>query len=462
VSAVLDRLLWFPRNSVLSLLPHIKQELTVRPDTYRGKAAPFCLMVEGSDWVGVPRAWGMTQKWLPHHLGVEDRTVRPFLKWPAFVGSYRTGQQESVDQLVHSFESEKKYGALLEAKTGTGKTVMALAIAALLDTPTLVVVHKEDLADQWQMLLTGGMKGKIFVDPLFPGGEVGHIQGDKWDYQGKHLTTAMAQTLYSRQGQEPEDFWRQFGLVIYDEGHRYPARTFEAVLARAPARFRMAVSATWRRRDKLECIWHWHVGSLEHRTKGVHLVGEYAIVQWHTNVQDRMFLQYRRVNHASYLTAIAKNAPYNEWLADQLIKGAQAGRQTLLCSHRTEQLSDIRKRILKQGLGLSVGYYAGRVDNRLITKDELETTKKCQIVLATFAKMAEGTDISTLDTLILATPAADVEQVVGRIQRPEIGKRPLLVVDPVWQTPYNIRLHYKRKKVYQRLGFTPQPKETKK
>lgn len=455
MNLVLDRLLWVPKKDRLALLPHLRSELTVVPSSDFEEGKPLTVMEEGEDWIGVPREWGMRQQWLTRGEMIEDRTVLPTIDWPKFEGKFRQGQQQSVDTIVESFR-KGKYGALLEAKTGTGKTVIATVIASMMQTPTLVVVHKEDLAHQWQQLLMGGQKEGKWIEPLFPGGRVGHVQGNVWKYVDCHLTTAMAQTLYRRMGREPEGFYRKFGLVIFDEGHRYPARTFEAVMRLPQARHRLAVSATWRRRDGLECIWNWHVGRVEHRTAGLHMLGEYVQVPWNTNVQDAMFRLRGRVNHARYLTAIARNVPYNEWLTEELIKGAKAGRQVLLCSHRTDQLSEIRKRVLKKGEGVSVGYYAGKVDGREIKTEELEETKKAQIVLATFAKMSEGTDIATLDTLFLATPASDVEQVVGRIQRPKTGKRSLLVVDPVWVTPYNRGMALKRLRVYEKLGFTRQ------
>lgn len=70
--------------------------------------------------------------------------------------------------------------------------------------------------------------------------------------------------------------------------------------------------------------------------------------------------------------------------------------------------------------------------------------------------MSEGTDIADLDTLILSTPRSDVEQVVGRIQRPVSGKKSLLIIDPVFGTKHNKRMAEKRKRVYDKLGFKKQ------
>jgi superfamily II DNA or RNA helicase len=457
---VIDRLLWFHKKSTRLDFQKVRYDLTLFPESYMGAAQdPIPLYEESDDWFGVPRAWGLKQRWLVDGISIEDRTSFPKIDWPHFTGLYRTGQEESVRKLLSVVDEGEKYGALLEAKAGTGKTVMSTVFASMLGTPTLVIVHKEDLADQWKMLLTGGTKDGKLVPPLFPGGRVGHVQGDLWDYRDKHLVTAMAQTLHARKYREPDGFYRSFGLVIFDEAHRYPARTFEEVMRMTQSKFRLGVSATFRRTDGMECIWHWHVGGIEHRTQGVHLVGHYHQVGWGTSVTDDMFRLRGMINHSRYITAISRNVPYNEWLAEQLAAGANAGRQVLLASHRTEQLSDIRTRILSKGNGVTVGYYAGEVDGRKITKAELESSKTCQIVLATYHKMSEGTDIATLDTLFLGTPASDIEQVVGRIQRPLSDKKPVLVVDPVWLTPYNQGLGRKREKIYERLGFTPQPKE---
>ena len=102
---------------------------------------------------------------------------------------------------------------------------------------------------------------------------------------------------------------------------------------------------------------------------------------------------------------------------------------------------------------VSAGLYCGAVAGKRMTKTQLEESKKCDIILATYGMMNEGTDIPALDTLFVCTPRADVEQVVGRIQRKKDGKKNLLVVDPVFQTPYCKALAHKRRKIYEKLNF---------
>jgi len=80
---------------------------------------------------------------------------------------------------------------------------------------------------------------------------------------------------------------------------------------------------------------------------------------------------------------------------------------------------------------------------------KLSETKK--IIVATYAMAAEGLDIKTLTTLILATPRTDVVQAVGRILRVK-RERPLVVdildTHEVFQRQYKKRLAFYRKNNY--------------
>jgi superfamily II DNA or RNA helicase len=224
-----------------------------------------------------------------------------------------------------------------------------------------------------------------------------------------------------------------------------------------PSQYRLAVSATWRRKDKLDYVWNWHVGEIEHQMKADRLSGEYIQVPWNTSIQDKLFSYGgRKINMARYVTSISKNAKFNRFLANNVIEAAGAGRRVLVVGDRVEQLQYLRKKILEGATTVSAGLYVGSVDNRRLTKEQLGVAKGCDVVLATYGMMSEGTDIPELDTLFLATPRSDVEQVVGRIQRYCDGKKDLLIVDPYFNTNFNRRMADKRKKVYERLDFTNQ------
>ena len=390
--------------------------------------------------IGVPREWGKAR--YAELTKIVDSTTRPYCKWPEVQfpegKSWWTGQNEAVELICRQFEGGGN-GGRLEAPCGAGKTLIALGVASLLNTRTLVVTHKNDLSKQWEV------QGE-----WFPGLSVGRVQQDECDFEGKHLVTAMAPTLWSRRDSLPAAFWKAFGLVVFDEGHRYPARTFLHSLRGFTARFRLGISATWRRSDGLEDLWHYHVGPIIARCKPPRLSGAYVQPTWSTFFEDRMFKRpwERFVNRQRLVKAICENISYNEWLILQAEKAHAAGRTILFVTDRVDHAKSLRQDIAKRLKDIVPGLYIGEA-----SKDQREAAKLQPIIIATYSMMAEGTDIKELDTLILCTPRVDVEQVVGRIQRVADGKRPLLVVDPVFNTPYNERMAQKRRAVYKKIGF---------
>ena len=446
---ILDRMLWCPLSVVDER--RVKEGLTVHSLPYRGTPEEIELFeYRGDDYIGVPRMWGLDRmKWLMNDDdSLTDETVYPEAAWPSPTfpdkGGFWDGQTKAIDTIEAKLR-DGTYGCLLEAPPGTGKTLMGLTVASRLNTRALVLTHKTDLSLQWQKTAF-----------QFFGLPCGHVQQDVLEYDNYLVTTASAQTLYARKDSLPDDFWSHFGLVIYDEGHRYPAKTFEFVLRMFYARYRLAVSATWRRADRLERVWHWHVGFMGHRLKTVRLVGKFSQPEWKTYKTDRDYRRHGIVDNGLWLTAIAEDPSYNDWLAEQIMAGADKKRKSLVVSDRISQLEGLRKRIIQAGTGLTVGMYVGKLGKHTLTNDDLAWAACCDIILATYRKAGEGTDIPALDTLFLGTPRADVEQVVGRVQRRYEGKQRLLVVDPVFQTPYHKKMGQRRLKTYKTIGFVEQ------
>jgi superfamily II DNA or RNA helicase len=100
--------------------------------------------------------------------------------------------------------------------------------------------------------------------------------------------------------------------------------------------------------------------------------------------------------------------------------------------------------------GIEIGYYIGGMKQAALE----QSTKKLAI-LATYQMAAEGLDISTIDTIVLATPKTDIEQAVGRI-RPKIGdteRNTPLVIDIVDQFSIFENQSYKRLAFYKKKNY---------
>jgi superfamily II DNA or RNA helicase len=89
----------------------------------------------------------------------------------------------------------------------SGKTVSACKIASEMGVSTLILAHKEFLVDQW--------RERIALWLGIPKDEVGIIQQDRCEYQGRKIAVAMVQSLIERT--YDSEFYRWPGLLIGDE-----------------------------------------------------------------------------------------------------------------------------------------------------------------------------------------------------------------------------------------------------
>lgn len=98
--------------------------------------------------------------------------------------------------------------AILEAKPGFGKTIVAIYCIKKRKQPTLIVVHTKELLHQWKKRLEEFFSLKK--------GDIGLIGDNKWEI-GKKITIASYQTLARNGCEEIRD---KFGFIVIDECHQ--------------------------------------------------------------------------------------------------------------------------------------------------------------------------------------------------------------------------------------------------
>jgi len=125
-----------------------------------------------------------------------------------FSGELRPYQQEAVEDIV-----QRSFG-VLEAGTGSGKTVMALHIIAERKQPTIIIVHSRELMLQWMERID-----------TFLGIKAGQAGGGRFDI--RPVTVAIVNTARKR----VEELAPNFGQIIVDECHRVPASLFTDVVS---------------------------------------------------------------------------------------------------------------------------------------------------------------------------------------------------------------------------------------
>jgi len=366
---------------------------------------------------------------------------------PVSIGHNIIPKNEEQENAIHASTELLKMDRshVLQAATGAGKTVMAINVMCNIGVLTVVVVPKEDLIDQWiERLLT-------FTD--LKRSDIGLMQQKTCEVIGKKVVIASLKSL-TADGRYPAHLLSLFGLVIFDEVHRLAAETFSKACYLFPAKLRLGLSATTDRSDGKEDVFFAHIGPVMVKIDGIQLTPKVLMYRtgWRLP-RVKVGNDIRQLPHGSgrtmHVTKImAKNGPRNALIA-MLAKAAfDKGRTHVIFSDIVSHLEYIEMALLQAGISLNhIGHYYGATK---ATKLKKEGQKR--VILATYKKMAEGTDIPQLDTCTLATPRSDVRQPVGRILREMAGKKKPIVFDLLDDDSAVFRGYYeRRRKMYEEL-----------
>ena len=216
-SAMLNRLL----RLAAFQNPEFYKAQKMRLSTY-GKPRVIACGEDFAEHVALPR--GCLQEVIAlleaHRIRPEVRDER-FAGTPIeveFQGELRPLQLEAVSKATQHDE------AILCAPTAFGKTAVAAWLIAKRRVSTLVMVHRQQLLDQWHERLA------MFLN--LPANAIGQIGGGKMDRTGR-VDIAVIQSLHRKE--EVKDFVAEYGQVIVDECHHISAFTFEHVMKQVKA-----------------------------------------------------------------------------------------------------------------------------------------------------------------------------------------------------------------------------------
>lgn len=320
---------------------------------------------------------------------------------------------------------------VFEAPTGWGKSVAGALIACMLGQPTMIVVNKQDLMDSWYDAIVN----VLGVPPSL----VGKVQQNICDWQGKRLVLGMAHSLCIPDRYPPEMF-KAFGLLIVDEVHQMPTEMFSRVFQLFPAYYRLGFSATPDRSDGKWKVVQCNVGPTLVKGTMVPMTPKILIkktgwkIPTHKRRQDNGTYTQEKIPHAPgkmmlVTKAMASSQSRNVEIVEFVISAFKKGRRTLILSDlREDHLDRLFQMLCAAGVsGDKIGYYVGGMK-----KYERESVKKnAQIVLGTYKMCSTGTDCPRWDTLVFATPRADIRQSLGRVIRAMDGKNQPVALDLV-------------------------------
>jgi len=383
--------------------------------------------------------------YLPKHFGIErygqvpEREVAKTadLHWE-FAGAIRPAQLP----VVNSFLLPEPHDGVLSLHTGGGKTVCALYIASRLKVPTLVIVHNTFLRDQW-------------IDRIrafLPKARIGRVQADVVDVADKDVVIVMLQTLSMKELND--NLFAPIGLVIVDECHHIASEVFVQALPKVTSRYMLGLSATPDRKDKLMFAIHWFLGPLLYKSDtGDSVDTQVKVEMYEYENDDPEFNEIVTSSQGMVSVPIMVNKltaceDRTRWLVRILMDVLEEGRQVLVLSDRVQHCKDIL-----DGLPPDLKDQACILSQAVKSEVRTEYCKTKTVLIATYSMCKEGFDVPTLNTLVMATPRPDIDQIVGRILRVEKAGRtvhPLIVdiVDPQFKRQFGARNTLYRRRQY--------------
>jgi superfamily II DNA or RNA helicase len=421
-------------------------------DDERNEVRSYRLMGKGR--LVIPRgAWAL----LPDTVEYVDNRVMPDAPSVRFKGTLDSstpdksfsGQQDALEACLR-----EEQGIVVRGP-GTGKTMIALALIAKLKTQSLVLVHTEDIFQQWIE----------YAEKVLPDADIGTIRGSNWTL-GK-LTVAMVQTV--RQDFDRfKSVARRFGCVIADEAHHVPAATWEVILNNCPGKYRIGFTATDKRSDGMQPLMLHLLGPVIHRTKLEIKVPTRVIP-----LKSKFKFAYRgRFDWMPLQAALCVDEDRNELIAQTAARQLRKGRSSLILSRRIEHLDQIFEH-LKGQLGasaswnLDLGLGPGWIDQVKILTGSVPRPErlkmiqdfragKIKILLAT--QLAdEALDVPILSCVFLTYPGKHdgrIIQQVGRALREHPDKHNAVIFDVVDDRISVLRRQWmERKQAYSTMGI---------
>ena len=371
-------------------------------------------------WLVLPRGFGPSLYKLIKEAALnydlkDYRVKKPDINYVSHI-KLRNYQLPAVDRAI------KLTQGIIEAPCGAGKTIIGLQIIALSRQPSLWLVHTMELAEQ--------VMDRIEEFLGIPKDKQGFIGQGKWEI-GNEITVGMIQTL--AKNKLSVDFIKKFGLVILDEAHHTPAKSFTGIIKQFPAYYRFGLTATPYRGDGLGMLMYYQIGYTVHKITQEDLSLDGKLVQPLFKRVDTDFYYNYEDDFTRMISTLVKNKKRNRLILEILYEEVKKGNHCLVISDRVEHCNLLYNLLLEKDENVKCAVLTGSLSKKKRSKIVTEVNSgNLNAIFATSKLAEEGLDWKILNRLFLTCPSRSkrkIQQAVGRIQRPCEGKKDAVVYD---------------------------------
>lgn len=378
---------------------------------------PYVFETESGDLV-LPRGMGAYVKKLLEYLG-ESKAVwnkRTVLQGATFTSSIdlRPYQVPIVNAVIEKLDTPlaRETSGLIEMGTGTGKTAVALAIAAKLGMTTTILVPNLTLLNQW----AEDIRRWYGIEPGQCGGDIlsiGDIIIATWQLAGKI-----------------EALHHNTSLLIIDECNGVTSPVRRKTLAKFCPSFIIGLTATPDRSDGQGLGVQYILGQTLAQYEKTELKPEVDIIRSEVYlpiVKDKR----NAIDYAATVDGMVENKSRNTLIVGLLVGELLLGRKVLVLTKRIAHYQKIMELMPESWQGIYTIDSADESRHTML-KSFKDGSAGFRAILGTTSLLAVGMDIPALDTIILACDIrSDVltTQSVGRILRIFEGKQSPKIID---------------------------------
>jgi superfamily II DNA or RNA helicase len=361
-----------------------------------------------------------------------------------FQGELREDQEKAVRKMLADDSG------VLCAPPGAGKTVMGCALIARARTSALVLVHRAVLVEQWRETAMQflGLKRK----------EIGLWRGSSSRLTGR-FDIAMLPSLIRVENLAAA--LAGYGVVIVDECHHVPAASFEMVLKACPSRRIYGLTATPKRKDRLEKLLFAQCGPIRHTLVDAPTDVVRTVKVRSTTVAVSPDAAPQPPIHLVWEALVQDESRIKAIIAD-LLSCAASGRSPLVLADRKVYLDRLQAAFIAQSTGVTCHRLDGQIGmkarNEVIRQiGEHYSEQKPFVLFATASLIGEGFDLPRLDTLVLAMPLSfkgRLVQYAGRLHRRHEAKRSAMIFDYLDDNHAITQAMFRRRLAgYRELGY---------
>lgn len=312
-----------------------------------------------------------------------------------------------------AIESLNAKNGIIQAPTGSGKTVISLYHIAKLNLTTIIVVHTNELLEQWKQRIKQFLKIN----------KIGHIGGGLT--QTNSITVALVQTLRNR-----PDLLDKFGILVVDEAHIAATESYGMVINQFNGPYVFGLTATPNRRDGKTKVMHWYLGEVKtliSYEKAERTPCKAVFI----GTNFRSPINFQRA-YSKAMVKLTEDVDRNQLIIDTVLSNIDFFGVHLILSQSSKHLKRLIS-LLPDHIKLISRLLIGSVKK----KDRIEIVDlmgkgKVKFIFATDKLLGTGFDEPLLSVLHLTTPIKDpdrITQYIGRITRICDGKNICKVYD---------------------------------